>query len=824
MPGGSRNSEGRQKAAVLILIAVCIVLIGAIAAASGKLKSISNDKSQKETEYADNTEAENYGSKNGTDENGSNTSDGKDLQNDKTGNLLTDDSDNTDANIWDGTIQDIAVTDADKFTYEEKEDKTIVIKKLEDSSLAAVRIPSLIDGKEVTEIADKAFNECKMLQYVQIPEGVTHIGDRAFYKCTWLRNVDLPDSIEYIGNEAFYYCENMYEISLPDNISYIGSKAFAYCKSLTDIKLPEKIEQIYQETFFRCNSLTEISIPESVKYIDNTSFGNCISLEKVTMGSNVESIGDSAFINCEMLKDIKLSDALKKIGMNAFKDCTSLEKIQLPSKLECIDTGAFEESGLKSIDIPKSVTGMYVGAFMNCMALTDANIEAETYIISTSCFEGCKSLKNVRLSEKNVVISSFAFGNCTSLESIELKNIVSIDRSAFKGCTSLKTVKTQNTGHIINADDCSMVFYRIGIEEGAFKDCTSLESVELTPYMIEISDYAFENCPSLENIKMSGNVRDIGAEAFKESSLKTIYAPSGSYAEKYAKANGYEAVNYEPDYNESDYYYYGPVVGGSIPTQYLWNYISGYTGYMDECAGWDYYGGFIDADYDNDQKTDRVYRTENNVNGICTYRIEFGNGDIITADDNLFLLPDISGIDFDGDGVNEIVLQFKGSYAEPGIENEYIVYKKDINNTEGYKAVKWYGLMDGEYAGIVKNAPHITFSYESISDTQIRVTCDELDGVLPFDITVKFPEVYEFVTEYYRDNSIETGMYDAQLIEEDGKVLLSAKFALFGGLAAGNVVVTFELKEGVFDISKAEFEEYYFFDGYYVELPEITYN
>jgi hypothetical protein len=89
-----------------------------------------------------------------------------------------------------------------------------------------------------------------------------------------------------------------------------------------------------------------------------------------------------------------------------------------------------------------------------------------------------------------------------------------------------------------------------------------------------------------------------------------------------------------------------------------------YTGYLDEAENWIRYEDFIDADYDGDSKTDRVYREyyivekEYANGGTADYTIEFGNHKTITISEVAYNgLPTIYGDDLDGDGVNEIIFK-----------------------------------------------------------------------------------------------------------------------------------------------------------------------
>ena len=80
----------------------------------------------------------------------------------------------------------------------------------QDSALAlgndnyAVIIPSSVDGKKVTKIADNAFKENGYIKYVKLGSNITSIGNNAFLDAVSLVNIDFNKAkIETIGTSAF---------------------------------------------------------------------------------------------------------------------------------------------------------------------------------------------------------------------------------------------------------------------------------------------------------------------------------------------------------------------------------------------------------------------------------------------------------------------------------------------------------------------------------------------------------------------------------------------------------------------------------------------
>ena len=54
-----------------------------------------------------------------------------------------------------------------------------------------------------TRIGNGAFEDCKSLTSVTIPDGVTKIDEYAFRGCENLTSITIPDSVTYIGEDAF---------------------------------------------------------------------------------------------------------------------------------------------------------------------------------------------------------------------------------------------------------------------------------------------------------------------------------------------------------------------------------------------------------------------------------------------------------------------------------------------------------------------------------------------------------------------------------------------------------------------------------------------
>ena len=83
-------------------------------------------------------------------------------------------------------------------------------------------------------IANYAFEYCRDLTSVTIPNSVTSIGAGAFYGCSGLTSVTIPNSVTSIGEEAFSDCKSLTSVKCSNNNIKIGKDAFSYCNKLTE--------------------------------------------------------------------------------------------------------------------------------------------------------------------------------------------------------------------------------------------------------------------------------------------------------------------------------------------------------------------------------------------------------------------------------------------------------------------------------------------------------------------------------------------------------------------------------------------------------------
>ena len=457
-----------------------------------------------------------------------------------------------------------AIDGSTGLAYEANGDGTCTITGIGSCTDLDIIIPEYIDGYNVTSIGDWAFNGCRNLTSIEIPDSVTSIGSSAFSCCYSLTSIVIPDSVTSIGWHAFLG-SGLTSIIIPDSVTSISSSAFS-CDNLESIIVEQgnpvyhsagnclietatktlitgcensviptdrSVTSIGDDAFDGCRSLTSIVIPDSVTSIGDAAFGSCYGLTSIVIPDSVTSIGDYVFF-CSGLTSVVIGNGVTSISDYAFSGCSNLENIIVKkentvfhSAGNCIIETATKTlvAGCKNSVIPTdgSVTSIGNMAFDNCTSLTSIIIPDSVTSIGEYAFGSCYGLTSIVIPDSVMSIGWQAFGGCSSLASVVIGNgVTSIDFSAFWGCSNLENiiVKEENT-----------IFHSAGIciIETATKTLIAGCNNSVIPTdgsVTSIGNHAFYGCDSLTSIVIPDNVTSIGWQAFSFcSNLTSIVIP-----------------------------------------------------------------------------------------------------------------------------------------------------------------------------------------------------------------------------------------------------------------------------------------------------------
>ena len=316
-----------------------------------------------------------------------------------------------------------SVVNGDPLTYK-IEGETVTVVDCDQDAAGEVVIPAKHKGKPVTSIGNRAFEDCRVLTGITIPNSVNNIGELAFINCRSLIDIIIPNGVQHLKINTFIYCFKLRSVELPSSITSIGVGAFHSCRSLENVILPDGISSLPHAIFIFCESLTDIMIPEGVTSIGNSAFYNCSSLTSVTIPDSVTSIGEAAFSACERLKTLIIGKGVTRIEQSAFEGCERLKSVTIPDDVTTIRQRAFFGCvGLKTLIIGKGVTRIEQSAFENCNMFWPA-VEKPLIIPNKVTFIGARAFYNMKY------LTSLRIGN----------SVTSIEEDAFNNCENLKKI------------------------------------------------------------------------------------------------------------------------------------------------------------------------------------------------------------------------------------------------------------------------------------------------------------------------------------------------------------------------------------------------
>lgn len=250
-----------------------------------------------------------------------------------------------------------------------------------------------------------------------------------------------------------------------------------------------------------------------------------------------------------------------------------------------------------------------------------------------------------------------------------------------------------------------------------------------------------------------------------------------------------------------------------------------YTGYMDECAAWDGYGQFVNRDYDGDGRRDRVYRANIGLDDRCTYRIEFGNGDVIETKRLGMGIPEIQTCDLNGDGVKEILIQLSyGFSTDPNANGEMALFEKKNGRYEPLMPPEeLYTSMNGNESALQDGSemyrPSITVVCKELGDEfpawasmpenvdkqvparQLTVQVKELTGNAAIEKVIPLKQEAAYLLEGAEDTlDHQSVSYKTEIVNDGERDLLAFYFEAVNKWYLDEIVVTAAYENGALHV------------------------
>ena len=162
------------------------------------------------------------------------------------------------------------------------------------------KIDSLFIPSSVMKTGELSFASCTLLTDFQVEETSAYLTDidGVLYTrdlSTLLRYpINKPDTscivahgTKFIGSFAFQNCKFLTRVLLPETLIGIKSSAFRFCTEIVTLELPPSLSTIDNAAFYYCSSLHSIRIPSSVNFLGNVFLHGAVELDTLIVNSSV---------------------------------------------------------------------------------------------------------------------------------------------------------------------------------------------------------------------------------------------------------------------------------------------------------------------------------------------------------------------------------------------------------------------------------------------------------------------------------------------------------------------------------------------------------
>lgn len=349
--------------------------------------------------------------------------------------------------------------------------------------VTTVTVPAEVNGKKVTRVGGGAFESCKTLKRVYLPDTIEYIefGDggysgqgNAFYYCSNLEGVYI---YETAGTHKRYYTsgeygeliwennitqektlvfvpKNLESMVISDEVQVLGANVFAYTE-VQEIIVPASVKRVELGAFYYCDSLhtltfleAEDGVEASLEIADNQrTFYLTKELVNLTLPSHLNVNTNLTMLDnsYKTLKEIKINATADKGGLYAvdgmvcYGQGSDATIIYVPAGYECAN-GVFT--------VPSTVYKIGAGAFSKqyTLGINTVNVGGHVTEIGASAFEGMETLKTINFegtkqSTTALNIGKKAFYGCSALNSLVMPvNAGTVEANAFGGITGLSKV------------------------------------------------------------------------------------------------------------------------------------------------------------------------------------------------------------------------------------------------------------------------------------------------------------------------------------------------------------------------------------------------
>lgn len=358
-------------------------------------------------------------------------------------------------------------------------------------------------GEECTKVPSNMFKDSgiKTVNFSKNAE-ITAIDTYAFDNCKYLTSINIPDTVEKIDSYAFRNCTSLTgEITIPESVASIGLDAFSGCTGVTNFKMPGETKEllIYARAFDGCTSFEEFNTNRPVRF-NESSMKNSNVKRLVLGGNNKKTFDNYAFSNSKTLESVKINGTLM-INDEVFYNIPTLTTLEINSaNVSYSGDKHFYNSGIEEFNVPSGMVTIPANAFQNSANLKKIAFESGSALTSIGAyaFANCDIAGELIFPSTLTSIGSYAFSDNTHLNRIVLPAATTtLYQYAFYNCP-LDTVVSLSNGNV--SLGTKSIFYD---SNGLIKDGTIM-----APTKSSLRTYANNNGIHYVAITDSGEVID----------------------------------------------------------------------------------------------------------------------------------------------------------------------------------------------------------------------------------------------------------------------------------------------------------------------------
>lgn len=166
-----------------------------------------------------------------------------------------------------------------------------------------------------------------------------------------------------------------------------------YIQSLREVVFDEGIQDVADGMFAYNESVEKVIFPASLKRVPTKFAFLAKGLRTVAFAtdSTADEIGDYAFY-CSGVREVDIPKSVRRIGRGAFSHCASLGKISLNEGLEIVDDYALDgDCGVTTLTVPHSVKTL--GAYAFFIKGCEINLLVKPPKMGRNCFDEDAKIK-----------------------------------------------------------------------------------------------------------------------------------------------------------------------------------------------------------------------------------------------------------------------------------------------------------------------------------------------------------------------------------------------------------------------------------------------